>query len=218
MNRFGAILVILLLSASAFAQQGGPRDLAGQSDTPEQPQAQLQRSVTQLYFVNLRNEVGLTDEQVLKSQGIIANFIGMRFRDANRKKALDRRQEQLLSQPDASEADIQKLNDDVAKLASETGTWETRMVKKLQAELGDRQLSERQILLLSSYNRKFFNERLPMILEQLRARNGPIRGQPQNGTAARPNPQNRRDQPGGPANTLRGTDTQPVQPRQKLAR
>jgi hypothetical protein len=214
MNRFGAILVMLLCSSSAFAQ-AGPRDLAGQNETLEQPQGQLRRSVTTLYIFSLKDEVGLTDEQFMKALPTIQNFIRMRFENANTKKTLDERQNQLLRQPDASEADIQKLNEEVTKLEGETGTWEGRMVRKLQAELGDRQLSDRQILALRSYNRKFFNERLPTLLEQMRAGNTPPRGQRPGSARGNPPPNNQATRP---ANTLRGNDAQPVQPRQKLAR
>jgi len=213
MNRFGAILVMLLCSASAFAQ-AGPRDLAGQTEALEQPQGQLRRSVTQLYIFSLKDEVGLTDEQFARAMHIIQNFIRMRFENANTRKTLDERQNQLLRQPDASEADIQKLNEEVTKLQAETGTWEGRMVRRLQAELGDHQLSDRQILALRSYNRKFFNERLPTLVDQMRAGNTPPRGQ-RPGARGNPPPNN---QTTLPANTLRGNNAQPGQPRQKLTR
>src|SRR6187401_2522839 len=105
MNRFGAILALLLLSLPAFAQEG-PRSLAGPTDTVDDSQAQLQKSVTQLYFSGLQNKLGLTDGQFLRSRQAIQNFIGMRFRNANQRKNLDERQEQILKQLNASEADI----------------------------------------------------------------------------------------------------------------
>jgi hypothetical protein len=139
----------------------------------------------------------------------------MRFRFANTRKTLDERQAQLLSQPNASNADIQKLNEEVSKLDADTATWEGRLVQRLQTELGgEYQLSERQILALRTYNRRFFNERLPNVLEQMRAGAAP-RGQQRSG--ARGN-QPSKNQSTLPANTLRGNNAQPVQPRQKLAR
>lgn len=218
MNRISTILVILLAASSAFGQQGGPRSLAGQqTDTAEEPQAQLQRSVTQLYVFGLQNEVGLSDGQFLKARQTIQQFIGMRFRYANQKRTLDERENQLLSQPNASESDIQKLNEDANKLALETANWEGRLVKRLQTDLGtDQQLSDRQIALLRSYNRRFFTERLPSVVEQMRKGDLPLKGQrPAN---ARGN-QNQRGQAAAPANTLRGRDVPPpVQPPRKLAR
>jgi len=215
MNRIGAILAMLLAASSAFAQQGGPRSLAGQqSDTVEEPQAQLQRSVTQLYVFGLQNEVGLSDGQFLKARQTIQQFIGMRFRYANQRKTLDDRQNLLLSQPNASESDIQKLNEDVSKLDLETSNWEGRLVKRLQTDLGtDQQLSDRQIALLRTYNRRFFTERLPNVLEQMRAGNLPPKGQRARGNQ---NPNNQTTR--APANTLRGQDVQPVPPRQKSTR
>jgi len=217
MNRFGAILALLLLSLPAFAQEG-PRSLAGPTDTVDDSQAQLQKSVTQLYFSGLQNKLGLTDGQFLRSRQAIQNFIGMRFRNANQRKNLDERQEQILKQLNASEADIQKLNEDESKLAGEIATWETRLIRKLQNDLGaDQQLSERQILALRTYNKEFFTERLPNLLEQVRAGNLPLKGQ-QRPPVARGN-QNQRGQAAAPANTLRGRDVPPpVQPPRKLAR
>jgi hypothetical protein len=214
MKRLGGLAIILLLSAPAFARQGGPRDLAGKGETLDQSQVQLQRSVTQLYIFRLQSEVGLSDEQFVRSRQIIQNFIGMRFRMANTKKTLEERQVQLLSQPNASDADIKKLNEDVSRLDAETGTWEGRLVQRLQTELGgDYQLSDRQILALRTYNKRFFNERLPNLVEQMRA-GAPPRGQ------QRPNARGNQppNQPTLPANTLRGNNSQQIQPRQKLSR
>jgi hypothetical protein len=222
MNRIGAILVMLLFSCSAFAQQSGPRRLAGSNDATEQPQAQaqLERSVAQLYLSYLRNEVGLTDEQFLSAEPVVRQFIRMKFQNANQRKALDQRQKQLLSQPDASAADFQKLNEEATKLDGETSTWDNRMVKRLQAALANRQtqLSERQEVALRNFNREFFNEKLPTVLEQMRANAGGVKGQQQRPAAAgRQNQQNRKD-PTQPGDTLRGKDAQPVQPRPKLSR
>jgi hypothetical protein len=215
MNRFATILVILLLSSSAFAQQSGPRNLAGRSDATEQEsQTQLQSSVIQLYVFNLKNEVGLTEEQFIKARPVFQRFIRMRFQNATQRKTLDERQMALLSRPDASEADLQKLNQEVTKLDGQTGTWEGRMIQGLQSELADRQLSERQIAALRTYNRRFFTERLPGVLEQMRA-NPPAKGRQR--PEAAPGNQNPRNQT--TPNTLRGNKTQPpVQPRKNLAR
>lgn len=215
MKPVAVLAILLLLSAPAFARQGGPRDLAGPSETLDQSQIQLQRSVTQLYIFRLQSEVGLTDEQFVKSRQIIHNFIGLRFRIANTRKNLDERQTQLLSRPNASDADIQRLNEDASRLDADTATWEGRLVQRLQAELGaDYQLSERQILALRNYNRKFFNERLPSLVEQMRA-GAPPKGQqrPANARGNQPS----KNQSTLPANTLRGNNA-PGVPRQKLAR
>jgi hypothetical protein len=223
MNRFGAILVMLLFSYPAFARQGGPRNLAGQTDAVEQPQPQaqapLERSVAQLYLSLIRNDVELTDEQFLRAAPVIQQFIRQKFANASQKNALDERQKQLLSQPNASEADFQKLNEEATRLNGETSTWEGRMARRLQNAMGNPQLqlSERQLAALSSFNKWFFTEKLPTVVEQARVNAGGVKRQQQRPAAAgRPN-QNRKDQT-QPGDTLRGKDAPPVQPRPKLSR
>jgi len=224
MNRFGAILVMLLFSYPAFARQGGPRNLAGQTDAVEQPQPQaqapLERSVAQLYLSLIRNDVELTDEQFLRAAPVIQQFIRQKFANASQKNALDERQKQLLSQPNASEADFQKLNEEATRLNGETSTWEGRMARRLQNAMGNPQLqlSERQLAALSSFNKWFFTEKLPTVVEQARVNAGGVKRQQQRPAAAgRPNQQNRKDQT-QPGDTLRGKDAPPVQPRLKLSR
>jgi len=219
MKRIGAIVITLFVASSAFAQQAGPRNLSGQGETLEQSQNELQRSVIELYVFNLRNEVGLSEEQFLKAAPVIQRFIRMRFQNANQRKNLFERQEQLLSEPNASDADIQKVNQEVNRLDEETATWNGRMLRNLQAALADRQLSDRQISALQSFNRRFFNEKLPTVLEQMRANNAAVKAQQQQrpNAAGRSNPPNRKD-PAAPANGLRGRDVPPVRPNQKIAR
>ena len=224
MIRFGAIGIIVLLSIPAFAQQSGPRELAGQDAVvPDQPQVQLQRSVVQLYLADMKNELGLSDEQFLKAGPVIQQFIQMRFRNANQRKALGERQDRLLSEPNAAQTDIKQLNDELTELDGQTASWDGRFMRRLQTELVGRELSDRQMLMLRDFNRRFFNEKLPTLVEQIRSENLiKARGQQQRPAAARAN-QNRKDQvqPNGPANTLRGNNKPGVQPqpqRQKSTR
>ena len=206
MKRLSIIVVTiaLLSSISAFAQ-GGPRDLAGRGDTAERPQAQLQKSIADLYLANFKDEVGLSDEQFLKVRPLVLRFIQMRFQAANQKRILEERQDQLLSQPNPSEAEIQKLNEELTKL-DEAATLDGRFMRNLQPEL-----SERQRLLAFAFHRKFINEKLPMMLERLRAANAAPQKQQRPAAAGRAN-QNRKEtaQPTRPANTLRGKNNETV--------
>jgi hypothetical protein len=220
MKRLGVFVIILFLTTSAFAQQVGPRELSGQAGAVEQPQAQLQRSIIVLYLSDLRNELELTEEQFLKAEPVIRQFIQMRFKNANQRKSLDERQGQLLNEPNASPADLQKLNEDLTVFERQTANWDGQFIKRLQGELSNQELSERQILLLRGFNRRFFNEKLPTLVERARAENV-AKGQQQRPAAARAN-QNRKNpaqQPNGTGNTLRGKNAQPpVQNRPKSTR
>ena len=218
MSRLGVITIIILLSVPAFAQQAGPRDLAGQETAPDQPQVQLQRSLVQLYLADLRNELGLSDEQFVKSGPVIQQFIQMRFRIANQRKVLGERQAQLLTEPNASQDDFEKLNAELTQLDNDTATWETRFARRLQGQLANQELSQRQLSQLREFNRRFLNEKLPTLVEQMRENQ--VKNQQQRPAGARAN-QNRKEQPQAsrPANTLRGKNNPPpVQPRQTSTR
>jgi len=221
MNRIGTILVMLLFAYPAFARQAGPRDLAGQNTPVEQPQQQLQleRSVVQLYLSYVRNEVGLTDEQFLRAEPVIRQMIRQRWENAAQRIAVNERQEQLLSQHNASDADFQKLNEEATRLDGEISTWDARMFRRLQ--VANTNLSDRQLSALSRFNRKFF-EKLPTVVEQARANARGAKGPQQGpGAAGRANQPNRKDPAGQQPNidALRGRDAQPVPPpRQKSTR
>jgi hypothetical protein len=222
MSRLGVFVIVLFLTTSAFAQEAGPRDLEGQAGAIEQPQAQLQRSVIMLYLSDLRNEVGLTEDQFLKAEPVIREFIQRRFRNANQRNNLEKRQGQLLNQPDASPAELQKLNEDFIQLDRQAGNWDTQFVNRLQGELSNRELSLRQIVLLRDFNKRFFNEKLPTLVERIRSENVVKGQQQQQRPAAARADQNRKNpaqQPNGTGNTLRGKNPQPpVQTRPKSTR
>ena len=202
MNRFGMIVVAMaLLSISALAQDG-PRELVGRDDAVDQTQAQLQRNITEVYLSNFKERVGLTDEQLLNVAPIIRTFVERRFRVANQRRRLTERQDQLLSQPNPSETEIRRLNEELTRL-EESAALDARLMRNLQPEL-----SERQLLAAHAFHRNFVNNQLPRAVERLRANAAP-RGQQQQRTAPAArgnNPQNRREpaQPTRPANTLRG--------------
>jgi hypothetical protein len=207
MKRIGTILVILsVLSVPAFAQ--GPRNLAGRDEAAERPQAQIQKGIIDLYLANFKAQVGLSDEQFLAVRPFVTRFINARFQNANQRRLLEERQNQLLSQPNASEADIQKLNEDLSKL-DDGGAIDARFIRNLEP-----QLTGRQVLLAREFHRQFMTERLPMVLERLRAAqaNNP---KAQQREAARANQQQKRkgqSQVDQPANTLRGNNNAQTNP------
>ena len=210
MKRIGTIVVILgLLSVPAYGQ--GPRNLAGLGEQAERPQAQLQRSIIDLYLANFKEQVGLSDEQFLAVRPFVTRFVNARFQNANQRRLLEERQNLLLSQPNASEAEIQKLNEDLSRL-DDGGTIDARFMKNLQP-----QLTPRQALLAREFHRQFMTERLPMMLERLRAAqaNNP---KAQQREAARANQQQNRkaqQQADRPGNTLRGNNNAQTPERKK---
>ena len=212
MKRLGMILpIIALLATAAFAQQG-PRELAGVGDKPERPQAQLQNTIADLYLANFKARVGLSDDQFLRVRPMVRRFIQNRFQVANQRRILEERQAQLLNQSNAPEAEIQKLNDDLSSL-DEAGAIDGRFMKNLQ-----RELSPRQGALAREFHKQFINERLPLMLEQLRAAQADPNRKGER-AAARANQQNRKDQAQRPADTLRGkNNSQPAPARKNLAR
>jgi hypothetical protein len=189
------------LSLPAFAQEA----TEAQSDTrgdarPQVTQAQrLQEQIIDLYISNFKSEVELTDEQFLRLSMPLRNFIKNRFQAPLRRQALNQRRQQLLGQANPSEADVQQLNEEIAQFDRDTAMLEARFLTRVGS-----QLTPRQKLLLTQFNQKFFNEKLPGLINQAREQNAQ-RGQRQrpadvaNGNdAARPNA------PARPGNALRG--------------
>src|SRR4030095_9009873 len=116
MKRLGLILAAYgFMTLSALAQNG-PRNLAGQEETADRPQAQLQNRIADFYLVNFKEEVGLTDEQLLKVGPKIRRFIQNRFQAATQSRILVDREDQLWNQPNASDADLQRLNQEINNL------------------------------------------------------------------------------------------------------
>ena len=208
MKRLGMIFPIIVLMASAAFAQEGPRALAGAGEKPERPQAQLQNSIADLYLANFKEKVGLSDDQFLRVRPMVRRFIQNRFQVANQRRILEDRQAQLLGQSNASETEIQKLNDDLTSL-DEAGAIDGRFMRNLQ-----RELSPRQGLLAREFHKQFISERLPLMLERLRAAQADPNGKGER-PAARANQQNRKDQGQRPANTLRGKNNSQPAPARK---
>jgi hypothetical protein len=146
----------------------------------------------------------------VKVSPLISRFLENRFQHANQKKQLEERQAQLLSQPNPSEAEMQKLNEALSKL-DEGAAGDARLMRFLQPEL-----SEFQKLRAREFHRKFMTETLPDMLERVRAQIAP-KDQPQRPADARQNQQqqNRKEQQRQPANTLQRKNTQPSNPVRK---
>jgi hypothetical protein len=110
----------------------------------------------------------------------------------------------LLSQPNPSDADVQKLIDDTGQFERDASTMETRFINRISS-----QLTATQILRVQQFNRKFFDERLPDLLQRAKTaagvkaqRQGPAGERQRPAAAAKQNPN--RPNAGKPGNALRG--------------
>src|SRR5688572_3063447 len=188
------VIAIGAMAGTTFAQ--GPRALAGRQEPVQQKQGPLQQSIIALYLSDLKNEVGLTDEQFISVEPIVRRFIVQRFNNANQRQMLDARKDQLLNQPNPSPADLQQLNDELTKLDNNHGTWKSRFMQNLLPPL-----TEYQRIRARDFNDMFIDEKLPALVENFRAESA-ARGMQERPAAGRAN-QNRKGaaQPGSPANT-----------------
>jgi hypothetical protein len=176
--------VFCALMLPAFAQVDGAEPQVAPTDgpreaTPEPKQAQrLQQQITDLYISDFKNEVGLTDEQFLKLNNPLREFMRRRFMAPQQRRALNQRLQRLLSQPDPSDSDVQQLTNEIAEHDREIGTLEARFLARMGSEL-----TPRQRLLFTQFNQKFFNEKLPGLISQARER---IAGEQTQGQRQRP--------------------------------
>ena len=182
MKRFFMIVAVAAsLTVSAFAQVDPLNAAVGDDALTQTPAQRVQQQIIDLYLSDFRTDVGLSEEQFLKVSPVLRQFVRNRFQAARSRADLDQQLTRLLSQPNSSEADIQRLTADRAKVETEAATMEARLVNRLRPDL-----TARQAALVFQFNTRF-NERLRGVVDQVRA-NAAARGQRQRpGAAARPN-------------------------------
>jgi hypothetical protein len=175
MKRLLVLTVIFCaLTVPAFAQaEETPLAPADNRNAPPElrPAQQLQQQITDLYVSDFKSAVELTDEQFLKLNNPLREFMKRRFQAPQQRQNLNLRLQQLLSQPNPSEKDVQDLTNEIAQHDREIGTLEARFLARMGNEL-----TPRQRLLFTQFNQKFFNEKLPGLIIQARER---IAAQPQ---------------------------------------
>jgi hypothetical protein len=153
--------VASLLTVSAFAQVN-----PDEAETAEPRQAQqIQNQITDLYIANFKSEVQLTDEQFIRLNPGIRNFMRMQFENARRRQAFKQQLSQLMDQPNPSESDVTKLIDAKNQFEREAVTKETRFLTRINSEL-----SPRQQVRVMEFNRRFMDEKLPGLIQQARDR------------------------------------------------
>jgi hypothetical protein len=195
--------VFCFLGTCAYAQalrtENTQQRLVSNPETAQMQQ--VRQGIVDLYLSDFRREVELTEEQFLKLNPLIREFIQERFRRANQRQQLKQRQDHLLSQRNPGEADVQRLSEDQERFESETATLENRFVAGMRSDL-----TARQALLVRRFNRTFFEEKLPGLIERARvAAAEATRGQQQRPAATRGGNPNRRKEPARSGNALRQT-------------
>jgi hypothetical protein len=199
MKQCGLILVLAgLLALPAVAQVQGPRPNIGagqgqqnpqrpNAPTPEQQQQnQLLASIENFYISGFRRDVELTDDQFIKINGFVQQFIRMRFRAAMGRENLSQRLDQLRSQPNPSVDDIANLTVEKALVDANYAKLEPDFLNKIRADI-----RSNQILLVLAFNEKFFEKQLPELIAQVRANQRGQQVRP-NVNPNRPNVQNPR--------------------------
>ena len=161
-------VVVSLLAVSAFAQVNPPdAETTDQREVrPEAAQGQqIQRQITDLYIADFKSEVQLSDEQFMKLNPGIRNFMQMQFQTARRRQAFNQQLTQLMEQPNPSENDVTELINARNQFEREAATMETRFLTRIGAEL-----SPKQRVRVMEFNRRFMNEKLPGLVQQARDR------------------------------------------------
>lgn len=174
MTRFLIIAAVAgLLTMPAFGQvdpvdaepteQREARPEAAQAQPVQQQR--IQQQITDLYVSDFRNDVQLSDDQFLKLNSGIRNFMRMQFETARRRQAFKQQIDQLMNQPNPSETDVQRLIDAKNQFDREAATSETRFLTRIGNEL-----SPAQKVRVMEFNRKFMGEKLPGLIQQARDR------------------------------------------------
>jgi len=178
MKRAGLVLASLVLWGSAAIAQPATqqrRQAAAQAD-PAVRQDRALQLIADVYVTQFQSTVGLNEEQYLRVGMPVRQFVLSRFRVANQRAALNQRRAELLALSDPSQAEVQKLSDDIAQFERRASNTENDFITRIRSEL-----SPRQVLLVLEFNKSFFQEKLPQLLERARAE-AASRGQ-----TARPN-------------------------------
>jgi len=160
--------VVGLLTVSAFAQVNPPEaETTDQREVRTEPAQgqQIQRQITELYIADFKNEVQLSDEQFMKLNPGIRNFMQRQFEAARQRQAFKQKLTQLMEQPNPSESEVTELINAKNQFERDAATMETRFLTRIGAEL-----SPRQQVRVMEFNRRFMNEKLPGLIQQARDR------------------------------------------------
>jgi hypothetical protein len=214
MKRFRLLFTLaglLVLPTLAEEAVAGPRQLRPnvraaqqqQIDAQQRPNAQQQIqnqirvTISDYYKKKFQEAVELSDEQTIKMSFFIQSFIDMRFNAAMRRDAINQRLEQLQAQPNPSESDVEELILQKTLVDNNFGNMENQFLNKIRPDL-----KPGQAVRVLTFNRKFFDEDLPGLIEQVRSTTQQRLQEPQ--VRQNQNNQNQRqNNPNRPGNALR---------------
>jgi hypothetical protein len=172
MRRSGLVLFFLSVAATASLQpvvaQQRQLQQQGQPQQPPPPPAlqQTQGVITDFYVSEFRNGFSLSDEQFIKLNPPLRRFMMQRFKLAIEKANVNQQIERLAATPNPP-------GDEVDMLLMEKSRIDRQMVNAEQAllEMIRVDLSPQQMLKVSQFNKRFFEDQLPKLIEQ--AKNNP---------------------------------------------
>ena len=166
MKRCWSLVLIstLGLATIAFGRSQGDDVPQRQAAQQPDPNARALQLISDVYVANFRSTIEMSDDQYLKIGNFLREFIRNRFRVANQRVLLNQRRTELLGQSDPSEAEVQRLGNDLAQLERNAANFENNFQTRIATEL-----SPKQVLLVMQFNKTFFEQRLPQLLERARA-------------------------------------------------
>jgi hypothetical protein len=171
----------------ARAGQGQQQNEPARPNVQQRQQNQLRQSITNLYLTNFRTEVRLTEDQFLKIERFIQQFIQNRFMVAIERDAVNQELDQLLNQANPSSEAVDAAIAKKTRIDRAFVNMEPTFMEKIRADLTDTQRT-----LFYIFNRNFFDEKLPGLIERAKAQTGTQAPSP----VARPNPNRPQNQNG----------------------
>jgi hypothetical protein len=151
----------------ARAGQGQQQNEPARPNVQQRQQNQLRQSITNLYLTNFRTEVKLTEDQFLKIERFIQQFIQNRFMVAIERDAVNQELDQLLNQANPSSEAVDTAIAKKTRIDRAFVNMEPQFMERIRADLTDTQRT-----LFYVFNRKFFDEKLPDLIERARAQTG----------------------------------------------
>jgi hypothetical protein len=180
----GAIL-LLFLAVIAISAEGKARQQQRllqqlQQQQPPQPgpeqrrQQEILGKITDLYVSQVGKELELTDEQFLKINPLLRDYLRMRYNAATIARDVDQQIAQLSSQANPSEEETQRLIDQKAQLERRVANQNSGLLDKIRMEIS---LTAKQQLNFLNFQKVFFEEKLPRAIEMAR-QSTPLRPPP----------------------------------------
>jgi hypothetical protein len=181
MRRGSLLLLVAFVAVSAEGkapQQQRPLQQLKQQQPPPGPEQRQQQEIlgkiTDLYVHQFNAAMELTDEQFLKINPLLRQYLQMRYNGATISRDIDQQIERLSSQPNPPEDETQRLIEAKAQLERRTANQNSTLLDKILMEIS---LSPKQRLNFLNFQKTFFEEKLPKIIDMAR-QSTPLRPPP----------------------------------------